>query len=358
MFPTDILKLIASYALDPPMVLCRDLTFSIGILKNPHAMSLIESYLSSIGDVSYEMSLFLVENPNPLALLYIDIDRYPALLGKLCKHPSEEAMCMVSKYHKSRWDFTNLCSNPYAMSLIRVTPEKWVWEELVKNTASYEILKECIQSGFLVKLRNHHTILLHILNGVHSERLFKEIPEFFPEGVVIHCSKLVDYRLERFGQVRDYEYYSHPGKIEEFRQRPIESWNISGLLDNPNPAVEELILLWLDRNEELDEETVTYLCESRFSSVLERVEEFYSDLANPEELSLNSEAIDLLLEHPEWIRWGALSRNPSHRVVEVVIKYKYSFLASPLRLGIYKRREVLEVDEEKYKEKVKLFLSL
>jgi hypothetical protein len=123
----------------------------------------------------------------------------------------------------------------------------------------------------------------------------------------------------------------------------------------PDPPVLERWLEEIPLDETEYHHLMEDLCLSPHPQVLERVDLRY---ACSDSLSRNPQAIDILLEHPEHIRWEALAENPSERVMEVVLIHEASFLASRYRGPVFRRPDILEVDEEKKRDKVKFFISL
>jgi hypothetical protein len=138
----------------------------------------------------------------------------------------------------------------------------------------------------------------------------------------------------------------------------MSSWDIAEMVINPNPEISPYIEQWFAVNTIQENEyhyTMETMCMSPYQYVIDRIDLEY---ACSDSLSRNPLAIDILLEHPEHIRWQALAENPSDRVMEVVLFYEASFLASRYRGPMFRRPDMLEVDEEKKRDKVKFFISL
>jgi hypothetical protein len=325
-----------------------DLWWNMTILGNTDAEDLIDDYLEKKESLTLEEMKKLVKNPNVKYLSYIDVRRYPILVPDLCSHPSQEAIEMIRDLDTKNW--SNLSSNPYAISLLRENPSKIDYARLADNPAAYELLKECV-----TKRRLGHFALLSILSGQHAQRLYQEVPNSFPDSVIYHSPKLLSVRRERFGEntFTRKEICSHPDWLGDILLMGLDQWDVGGLVSNPNPEV-ELLLLALLESRELSEQEIEEIATSRYPEVLRRALDRYDNQIDRSILSENAAAIDLLLEDMSLVRWDTLAVNPSERVIEVVLKYKYSFLASkPYHDGMYLRKEVLVEDKQRYKKKVK-----
>ena len=136
-------------------------------------------------------------------------------------------------------------------------------------------------------------------------------------------------------------------------------WDVEGLVSNPNPEIEHLLVSLIE-NRWMTENEVEYLSECRYPLVLEMIVGGHYNQVDRTILSSNPAAIDLLLRDLSLVRWDGLASNPSERVIEVVLLYRYSFLASErYNSDMYMRREILVEDKERYnkkmEEKVKIF---
>jgi hypothetical protein len=247
---------------------------------------------------------------------------------------------MIQHYPEESLDWSALSANPYAINLLRAHPHKIDWEALAVNPEAYELIVEG-----LAEKRVNYWGCLYLLEGLHSERLLKESSHLFQESV------LSSKRFER-ESITVTQMCSRPDQIENVKVLDPSSWSIYGLAENTHPEAADLIERWLEIHQG-DEDVVAALCGSRNERVLEMVEERYPELVDGSELSLNPQAIDMLLRNREWVRWDSLANNPSNRVMEVVKKYIHSFNASTFRVGMYKRLEILEVDKEKYQKRIK-----
>ena len=354
MLPIDVLKLICSYSEEVSTAIHPDLWWNLSILGNPHAEDLIDEYLSKKITVTLDEMKRLAKNPKVKYLSYLDVKRYPALIEILCKHPSLEAMELVRDSDVKNW--SHLSANPFAISLLRENPDKIDYTFLSNNPGAYHLLKELVTTGTL-----GHFPFLRVLSGIHAERLYREIPDVFPDRVVYYSPVLLDVRESKFGisSLTSKEICSHPEWLGRILGMEQSLWEVEGLVRNPNPEIEHLLVALIE-NREMTENEVEHLSECRYPLVLEMIVARYYNQVDRDALSRNPMAIDLLLRDLSLVRWDSLACNPSERVIEAVLLYRYSFLASErYNSNMYLRKEILVEDKERYnkkmKEKVKIF---
>lgn len=298
MIPTDVLRIISLYTEEICVSIRPELRGfrNVGVLANPHAIDLIDTLLEK-RSITLEMAEWLVQNPDPRYLERC-VNAYPEVVTQLCKHHSTEAIDIVKRYEAYDWEALN--SNPYAIELLSNHPERIQYHLLSDNPGAYGLLFFLLTSGKVCELEYYH-----ILNGVHADKLLAEYP-FSPRHRVLQEVSITEEQ-----QI-----------LEKVR---------AGLEDYE----------------------VQILCACPFESVLRLIYERYLPDIDPEVISRNPVAIDLLLEESSLISWDALARNPSERVMEVVIHYRYSFLASVTsNRRMYSRRDAIDVDENRYRQKI------
>jgi hypothetical protein len=211
-----------------------------------------------------------------------------------------------------------------------------VFEDLLENPLAFDLIEK-------VLLQNPYMMRWHdaIHSRLYSHRVLELYGDRLPPGVY--------EGLNMWG--------SHGHRVSWFDRLPMHKWDIADMAINPNPEILPYIERWFAVNTipENDRYAMETMCMSPYQYVIDRVNLEY---ACSDSLSRNPLAIDILLEHPEHIRWQALAENPSDRVMEVVLTYEASFLASCYRGPMFRRPDMLEVDEEKKRDKVKFFISL
>lgn len=336
--PKDVWMLISGYVVEPVYQLSPEFGWSLGLLRNPKAGKIIRDFLSTT-EMTREMAVELVNNPNPEFLALVDFNKFP-LVRDLCRHPSQLAMEILSTLPKEAWHWDMLSANPYAIPLLEKNVDKVVWRDIAGNPAAYSLIKETWLSREMSDWDS-----FYILRGVHSDRLLQEIPDCFPPSDSIPMEELC----------------AKPDRLEALKSIPVDEWSLAGLVDNPNPEVVNYIAAWLEYASEIDHREVGWLLSKcRHPEVIEFLLEDpeLAEHAYGMDLSLNPAAIDALLSHPEWVNWSTLADNPSPRAVEVVRKYIHSFRASGYNQLFYKREEVLVVDvKETEKVKTKFYLG-
>ncbi len=350
--PKDVLLLIAGYVVEPVYQLSPEFGWSLGLLRNPKAGKMIREFLSTT-EMTREMAVELVNNPNPEFLDLIDFNRF-RLVRDLCRHPSAKAMEILSTIPEPEWHWDMLSANPCAISLLQKNVDKIVWRDIANNPAAYQLIKDtCAEKEMSC------WDCFYLLRGIHSQRLYEEIPDRLEDSAVYNAVGLF-YQSE-LDSVPMSELCAKPDRLEVLKNIPVDQWSLSGLVENPNPEVVGYIAAWLEYASDIDpDETGWLLSKCRHPEVIEFLLEDpeLCEHAHGLELSGNPAAIDALLQNREWVNWMALADNPSPRAVEVVRKYIHSFRASRYNQLFYKREEVLDVDvRETEKLKVKFYLG-
>jgi hypothetical protein len=317
MLPTDVLYLIASYVEEVPLMVHPELSWSLEMLENPHATDLIRDYLCGRPIGIAEMR-HLVRNPIPEFLYYVDFESYPEFIPHLCTHRSEEAMQLLETLPQEEWQWSALSANPYAIRFLETNRENIYLEILIHNPKAYPLVKEILEeskASYRGSSRNvwegvRIFIWANLMSGIHREQARQDFPQI--------ARRIVE-------------------------EPPSELQRLCSRTDS-----EEELLEWLSQHdsEEYDVELLSAVPWKSVLQVLQRVIE-----PDPQILNKNPAAIDLLLEDLGLVRWYDLAKNPSPRVIEVVLKYRNSFMATTFfNRDMYKRREILVTDEKKYRQ--------
>ena len=352
MLPLDVWGVIAGYVVEPVCKLSPEFEWSLGLLRNPRAGALIRGFLEKT-EMTQEMAVELVNNPNPEFLSYIDLARFP-VVRDLCRHQSKEAMAMLARVPASEWQWDMLSGNPFAIELLERNLDKVMWRDAAENSAAYELIKKAWTEKEMSCWDS-----FYILRGVHSKKLFQEIPTRFSESAVFNATGLFYEREVLFEEgVPMVELCAKPDRLHLLQEIPTEKWSLEGLIENPSPDAVHYIAAWLEREmatADLDE-VGWLLSQCRHPEVIEFLVEDpeLAARADAKQLSGNPAAIDALLENRAWVNWDTLANNSNSRAIEVVRKYADSFRASQSSRAFYKREEMLVVDG-KETEKVKKF---